>query len=72
MKKSNQLKRPRTIYFKTRKEAQAMIDTLPPFKACKYSNGVAKYKIVEYIKGYAIQLGDCGPYYPNTTEDRTD
>jgi hypothetical protein len=69
MKKSNQLKKPKTIYFKTRKEVQAIMDTLPPFKAGKHGNGVSKYKIVEFVKGYAIQLGDCGLYYPDTIED---
>ncbi len=63
------MKRIKTVYFATREQAQAVIATLPPFKAGRFSNGVAKYKIVEYVKGYAIQLGDCGSYYPHKTAD---
>jgi len=63
------MKKDKTIYFSTYEKAQAVIETLPPFKASRFSNGIAKYKIVEYGKGFAIQLGDYGNYHPCTTAD---
>ena len=39
------MKKDKTIYYATREKAQAVIETLPPFKASRFSNGVAKYKI---------------------------
>lgn len=58
------------IYYATREQAQAVIDTLPPFQASRFNEGLAIYKIVEYTMGYAIQLGDYGNYYPCTSADR--
>jgi hypothetical protein len=59
----------KTIYFATREKAQAVIDTLPPFKASRFSDGIACYKIIEFGKGYAIRLGDYGNYHPRSTAD---
>jgi hypothetical protein len=63
------MKKDKTIYCPTREKAQAVIETLPPFKASRFSNGIAEYKIVEYGKGFAIQLGDYGNYHLCTTAD---
>ena len=56
-------------YFATRAQAQTVVDTLPAFKASRFSEGLAIYKIVEFEGGYAIQLGDYGNYHPCTTAD---
>ena len=52
------------VYYPTRKQAQDVIDVLPPFEASRFSDRPASYKIVEVTKGYAIQLGDFGNYHP--------
>lgn len=54
------------IYYATREQAQSVVNTLPPFEASRFSVGIARYKIVEFTKGYAIQLGDYGNYHPRT------
>jgi hypothetical protein len=56
-------------YYATRAQAQAVIDTLAPFKASRFNEGLAIYKIVEFKRGYAIQLGDYGNYHPCTSAD---
>ena len=57
------------IYYATREQAQAVVDTLPPFAASRFCVGIAQYKIVSFTKGYAIQLGDYGSYHPRTNAD---
>ena len=57
------------VYYATREQAQAVIDTLPAFTAGRFNDGPAIYKIVEFRKGYAIQLGDFGNYHPRTHAD---
>jgi len=57
------------IFYATREHAQAVVNTLPPFKASRFNVGLAIYKIVEFTKGYAIQLGDYGNYHPRTNAD---
>ncbi len=57
------------IYFATREQAQSVVDTLPPFEASRFCVGIARYKIVGFTKGYAIQLGDYGNYHPRTNAD---
>ena len=57
-------------YFKTSQQAH---DAMQPWIDQEYPNrfqdarSITRIKIVEYIKGFAIQLGDCGPYL--TIED---
>ena len=63
------MKKDKTIYFATHEKAQAVIEALPPFKSSRFSDGIARYKIVEFGKGYAIQLGDYCNYHPRTTSD---
>jgi hypothetical protein len=60
------------IYYATQEQAQSVVDTLPPFKASQFCVGVARYKIVGFAKGYAIQLGDYGNYHPRTNADLDD
>ena len=57
------------IYYTTREQAQSVVNTLPPFEASRFAVGIAHYKIVEFTKGYAIQLGDYGNYHPRTNTD---
>lgn len=57
------------IYYATREQAQSVVDTLPPFEASRFCVGIAHYKIVEFTKGFAIQLGDYGNYHPRTNAD---
>lgn len=60
----------KTAYFKTEQQAH---DAMQPWIDQEYPNrfqdarSITRIKIVEYIKGFAIQLGDCGPYL--TIED---
>ena len=56
-------------FYATREQAQAVVDTLPPFEASRFCVGIAQYKIVGFTKGYAIQLGDYGNYHPRTNTD---
>ena len=57
-------------YFKT---AQLAHDAMQPWIDQEYPNrfqdarSITRIKIVEFIKGFAIQLGDYGPYL--TIED---
>ena len=60
------------IYYATQEQAQSVVDTLPPFKASRFCVGIARYKIVGFTKGYAIQLGDYGNYHPRTNADLED
>lgn len=71
MKKSTHCDLPcfKPIYYATREQAQAVVDTLPPFKASRFCAGLAQYKIISFTKGYAIQLGDYGNYHPRTNAD---
>ena len=57
------------IYYATREQAQAVVNTLPPFSGSRFCVGIAKYKIVGFPKGHAIQLGDYGNYHPRTNDD---
>jgi hypothetical protein len=59
-------------YYATREQAQSVINTLPPFRASRFCVGIARYKIVGFAKGYAIQLGDYGNYHPRTNADLED
>ena len=62
-------------YFKTYDDAVEIRDNLPPFNPSRFltvreiENGACKVKIVEFIRGFAIQLGDFGEYYPATDND---
>ena len=62
--------KPRAAYFKTSQQAH---DAMQPWIDQEYPNrfqdarSITRIKIVEYVKGFAIQLGDCGPYL--TIED---
>lgn len=62
--------KPRVAYFKTEQQAH---DAMQPWIDQEYPNrfqesGESKCaKLVEFTKGFAIQLGDCGPYL--TIED---
>ena len=60
------------IYYATEEQAQSVIDTLLPFKVSRSCVGIARYKIVGFAKGYAIQLGDYGNYHPRTNADLED
>lgn len=60
------------IYYATQEQAQSVVDTLPPFKASRFCVGIARYKIVGFARGYAIQLGDYGNYHPRTNADLED
>jgi hypothetical protein len=63
------MKKFKPAYYATREQAQAVIDTLPAFKASRFNEGLAIYKIVEFKPGFAIQLGDYGNYHPCATAD---
>mgnify|MGYP003655635924 CR=1 FL=1 len=56
------------IYFKTREEAEKVylkhIDKTYPNKF-QDATSIARVKIVEVKKGFAIQFGDYGPYLEN-------
>jgi hypothetical protein len=57
-------------YFKTSQQAH---DAMQPWIDQEYPNrfqdarSIMRIKIVEFTKGFAIQIGDCGPYL--TIED---
>jgi hypothetical protein len=53
------------IYFKTRDEAEKVyLEYIDKTFANKFQDAmsVARIKIVEFKKGFAIQFGDYGPY----------
>jgi hypothetical protein len=55
----------RPIYFKTRDEAEKVyLEYIDKTFANKFQDAmsVARIKIVEFKKGFAIQFGDYGPY----------
>ena len=62
--------KPRVAYFKTEQQAH---DAMQPWIDQEYPNrfqdalSITRIKIVEFTKGFAIQLGDYGPYL--TIED---
>ena len=64
-----------TAYFPTRQSAEAKMSTLPPFAPSKYlskteiDRGAGSAQVREFKRGFAIQLGDCGNYFPTTTAD---
>ena len=57
--------KPKVAYFKT---SQAAHDAMQPWIDATYPNrfqdahSITRVKIVEFTKGFAVQLGDCGPY----------
>ena len=57
--------KPRAAYFKTSQQAH---DAMQPWIDRTYPNrfqdarSITRIKIVEFTKGFAIQLGDYGPY----------
>ena len=57
--------KPNIAYFKTSQQAH---DAVQPWIDQEYPNrfqdvgDITRIKIVEYVKGFAIQLGDYGPY----------
>ena len=57
------------IFYATRAQAQAVVNTLPPFEASRFCVGIAQYKIVSFTRGYAIQLGDYGNYHPRNNAE---
>ena len=65
----------KTKYFKTYAEAVVIRDSLAPFKPSKYLNsreiesGLGCAVINEFGKGFAVQLGGCGAYYPATNNN---
>lgn len=64
-----------TAYFPTRQAAETMMTTMPPFTPSKYlskteiERGAGLAQVREFGRGFAIQLGDCGNYFPSTTAD---
>lgn len=64
-----------TTYFKTYAEAKAIADNLPPFTPSTFLKkfdlevGRGLPRVVEFDRGFAVQLGCCGNYYPNKTAD---
>ena len=62
----------KTEYFKTYESAQEVMSKLSPFEPSKYvteneiKNGDGKARIIEFDKGFVIQLGFFGNYYPHT------
>lgn len=60
----------KTMYFKTYAAAKYVADTLPPFEPSKFAtareieSGMCNHRINSFEKGWAIQLGVCGAYYP--------
>lgn len=64
-----------TAYFPTRQAAEEKMSALPPFAPSKYlskteiERGAGLAQVREFGRGFAIQLGDCGSYFPATTAD---
>ena len=62
--------KPKYAYFKTEQQAH---NAMQPWTGKEYPNrfqdarSITRTKIVEFTKGFAIQLGDYGPYL--TIED---
>lgn len=62
-------------YFKTLEAAEKVDKSLPEFAPSKYlskreiDEGLGKVRVKEFDKGFAVQLGACGSYYPATTAD---
>ena len=60
--------KPKTVYFKTAQQAH---DAMQPWIDKEYfdrfqdARSIGRIKIVEYTKGFAIQIGDSGPYLTN-------
>lgn len=52
------------------------METLPPFEPSRFlepyeiERGLGKARIISFDKGYAIQLGGCGAYYPETRNNK--
>ena len=65
-------------YFKTREAAQKVLETLPPFEPSnclhprEIESGMGKARILEFKKGFTIQLGYYGNYYPETQNNTFD
>lgn len=65
----------KTKYFQTHAEAKLVADALPLFAPSKYlsaseiATGVGKAQVHEFVRGFAVQLGGCGAYYPATHAD---
>lgn len=65
-----------TAYFPTRRAAEEKVADLPPFAPSKFlskteverGDGLVA-QVREFKRGFAIQLGDCGNYFPATTAD---
>lgn len=64
-----------TAYFPTRRAAEEKVADLPPFAPPKFlsktevERGDGLAQVREFKRGFAIQLGDCGNYFPATTAD---
>ena len=62
-------------YFKTEAEAMEVAISLPEFEPSKYlakyeiEQGLGKARVVVFQKGFAVQLGAYGSYYPSATAD---
>lgn len=57
-------------YFKTYNEAMKEAKLIPDAMCenrFQMSNETKRAQVREFIKGYAIQLGDCGDYVTNET-----
>lgn len=64
-----------TAYFPTRQAAEDILAALPPFTPSRFlskseiAHGDGLAQVREFERGFAIQLGDCGNYFPATTAD---
>ena len=65
----------RTAYFDSLAQAEQAMSSMPAFKPSRFLSareihaGAGNAVIREFGCGFAIQLGDCGNYYPATTAD---
>ena len=57
--------KPKIAYFETSEQAhvamQPYIDKLYPNRF-QDAFAIGRIRIVEYVKGHAVQFGECGPY----------
>lgn len=67
-----------TAYFPNREAAEETMATLPPFAPSRFlskteiNRGAGLAQVREFTRGFAIQLGNCGNYFPSTTADCQD
>ena len=67
----------KTEYFRTYEDAQSVAERLK-FKPSRFltsyeiARGDAVVKILSFERGFAIQLGHYGEYFPNTNPQITD